>query len=44
MAKRRNPDKMSARAKRDAALKVEVRRVFKENFSVYDVHKVWRQL
>jgi hypothetical protein len=28
----------------DAAMKVEVRRVFQENFSVYGVRKVWRQL
>ncbi|GAB4369635.1 MAG: hypothetical protein Kow00114_29510 [Kiloniellaceae bacterium] len=44
VAKRRNPDKMSARAKRDAALKIDVRRVFEENYRVYGVRKVWRQL
>src|SRR5215207_9072334 len=33
-----------ARAKRDAALKIEIRRVFEENFGVYGVRKVWRQL
>ena len=44
VAKRRDPEKLSARAKRDAALKVEVRRVFEENFLVYGVRKVWRQL
>ena len=44
VAKRRNPAKRSARARQDAALKVEVRRVFEENFSVYGVRKVWRQL
>ncbi|MDI2060729.1 IS3 family transposase, partial [Bradyrhizobium sp. Mp19] len=44
VAKRRNPARLSARARRDAALKVEVRRVFEENFSVYGVRKVWRQL
>jgi transposase InsO family protein len=43
-AKRHDPSKLSARAKRDAALKVEVRRVFEENFRVYGVRKVWRQL
>ncbi|MGF6425947.1 transposase InsO family protein [Bradyrhizobium elkanii] len=32
------------RARQDAALKVEVRRVFDQNFSVYGVRKVWRQL
>ena len=30
--------------RRDAALKVEIRRVFEENFRVYGVRKVWRQL
>ena len=44
VAKRRDPAKRSARARQDAALKVEVRRVFDQNFSVYGVRKVWRQL
>jgi transposase InsO family protein len=44
VAKRRDPAGLSARARRDAAMKVEVRRVFQENFSVYGVRKVWRQL
>jgi putative transposase len=43
-AKRVDPSRLSARAKRDEALKVEVRRVFDENFRVYGVRKVWRQL
>ena len=30
--------------RRDAELKIEVRRVFDENFRVYGVRKVWRQL
>ncbi len=30
--------------RRDAALKIEIRRVFEENFRVYGVRKVWRQL
>ena len=30
---RRDPSKLSARAKQDAALKIEIRRVFDENFS-----------
>jgi transposase InsO family protein len=42
--KRSDPARLSARAKRDAALKVEVRRVFADNFGVYGVRKVWRQL
>jgi len=44
VAKRQDPDRRSARAKRNIALKVEVRRVFEENFRVYGVRKVWRQL
>ncbi len=40
-AKTRPP---SARAARDEALKVEIRRVFEDNFGVYGVRKVWRQL
>ncbi|MET4607580.1 hypothetical protein ABIB90_007084 [Bradyrhizobium sp. JR4.1] len=44
VAKRRDPAKLSARARQDAALKIEVRRVFDENFSVYGARKVWRQL
>jgi putative transposase len=43
-AKRRDPTKMSARARRDTALKPEVARVFAENFEVYGARKVWRQL
>ena len=44
VSKRRDPARLSARARRDATLKEEVRRVFEENFSVYGVRKVWRQL
>jgi putative transposase len=43
-AKRADPDKLSARARRDAILKPDVHRVFEENFHVYGVRKVWRQL
>jgi transposase InsO family protein len=43
-AKRANPERLSVRAKRDTALKLEVARVFAENFGVYGVRKVWRQL
>lgn len=35
---------MSARGQRDQALKAEVLRVFAENFGVYGVRKVWRQM
>jgi len=44
VAKRANPEKLSARARRDMALKPEIGRVFAENFEVYGVRKVWRQL
>jgi putative transposase len=44
VARRRDPAKLSARTRQDAALKIEVRRVFDENFRVYGVRKVWRQL
>lgn len=43
-AKRRQPERRSARAKRDEELNVDVRRVFDANFGVYEVRKVWRQL
>jgi hypothetical protein len=39
-----DPDKRSDRAKRDAQLEPEIRRVWEENFKVYGVRKVWRQL
>jgi putative transposase len=44
IAKRTDVDRQSARARRDIAMKVEIRRVFNENFQVYGVRKVWRQL
>jgi transposase InsO family protein len=34
----------SARARRDAELEVQIRRVYTENFSCYGPRKVWRQL
>ena len=43
-AKRRDPMKLSTRAKRDMALKPEISRVFAENFEVYGGRKVWRQM
>ncbi len=43
-ARRADPGKLSARAKQDLALKPDVHRVFEENFHVYGVRKVWRQL
>ena len=44
VARRADPGKLSARARRDMALKPEITRVFAENFEVYGVRKVWRQL
>ncbi len=43
-AKHRDPDRRSERAKRDDELKPEIQRVWDENFGVYGVRKVWRQL
>ncbi|KQU50598.1 transposase [Bosea sp. Leaf344] len=44
VAKRADPEKRSVRAKRDIALQPEIARVFAENFEVYGVRKVWRQM
>jgi putative transposase len=43
-ARRAEPGKLSARARRDAVLRPEIRRIWEENFQVYGVRKVWRQL
>jgi putative transposase len=43
-ARAADPAKLPARAQRDAGLKADIRRVFEENFQVYGVRKVWRQL
>jgi putative transposase len=44
VARRRDPARLPARARRDAELRLAVRRVFEANFRVYGVRKVWRQL
>ncbi len=44
VAQRRDPARRSARARRDLELKPEIARVFAENFAVYGVRKVWRQM
>ena len=44
VAQRRDPGRLSDRARRDRDLKPEVLRVFAENFGVYGVRKVWRQM
>jgi putative transposase len=40
----RNPDLASDRAKRDADLRPEIKRVWEENNEVYGIRKVWHQL
>ena len=42
--RRANPEAAPARVNRDAALKLEIQRVFDENFGVYGARKIWRQL
>ena len=44
LARKQDPDKLPARAKRDAELRPEIQRVWVENFAVYGAEKVWRQL
>jgi transposase InsO family protein len=43
-AQKRDPERRSARAKRDDELKPKVSRVWVENYAVYGARKVWRQL
>lgn len=40
----REPERRSARAKRDEMLRPQIRRVWETNFGVYGARKVWRQL
>jgi transposase InsO family protein len=44
VARRGDPAKLPARARRDAELRCRIRRVWDENFQVYGVRKAWRQL
>jgi putative transposase len=44
LARRADPEKAPGRVRRDTELCGKVRRVFEENFQVYGVRKVWRQL
>jgi transposase InsO family protein len=44
LRRRTHPETAPPRVKRDAALMPEIRRVFDENFQVYGVRKVWRQM
>jgi transposase InsO family protein len=43
-ARKRDPLRRPARARRDDALRVDIQRVWEENFAVYGAEKVWRQL
>lgn len=43
-ARRADPSRRSARAVRDDGLVLDIERVWNENFQVYGVRKVWRQL
>jgi len=43
-ARQRDPSLRSDRAKRDERLRKEVKRVWEENYSVYGVRKVWREM
>jgi putative transposase len=43
-AREADPGRLPPRARRDQALGAEIRRVWEENFRVYGVRKVWRQL
>ena len=40
----REPERRSARCKRDSELRVQIRRVWETNFEVYGARKIWRQL
>ena len=42
--RRADTGKWPARARRDASLRSEIRRVWEENFRLYGIRKVWRQL
>jgi putative transposase len=43
-AREADPTRLSARTKHDVVLRREIRRVWEENFEVYGVRKVWKQL
>ena len=40
----RDPDRASTRSKREEELAPEIRRIWEENFRVYGVRKLWRQM
>jgi transposase InsO family protein len=43
-ARQSDPSRLPTRAKRDAAMKPQIERVYRENLAVYGAKKVWRQL
>ena len=43
-AREADPARLPARTRRDMGLLVDIQRVFDENFQVYGIRKVWRQL
>jgi len=43
-ARRKNPELLPARAKRDAKLRIEIDRVWHEQQEVYGVRKTWKQM
>ncbi|RVU21605.1 IS3 family transposase [Methylobacterium oryzihabitans] len=43
-ARRADSEKQPVRARSEAALMIEIKRVFEANFCVYGVRKIWRQL
>jgi transposase InsO family protein len=43
-AREADPDRLPARQVRDTEMKIEIRRVWEENFRVYGARKVWKQL
>jgi transposase InsO family protein len=43
-ARKADPERLPARLRRDEVLCTQVQRVWSENFAVYGVRKVWRQL
>jgi putative transposase len=43
-AKQADPARLSARARRDAALRPKINRVFEDNLKVYGARKVWLQM
>lgn len=42
-ARQADPDRRSARAKRDERLREQIQQVWHDNFQVYGARKVWRQ-